>query len=268
MGKFVEYMGGNIHYEDSGKGDTIVLVHGYLESERIWSDFSARLEKHYRVISVDLPGNGRSSIYRDEHTMCFLAGSVLSVLDRESVDKCFLVGHSLGGYMSLSFLENWPGRLSGYCLFHSHPFADTPEIKENRLREMEIVRQGRKEIIYPANVTRMFADVNIEKFRDQIERSKEIASGHEADGIISVLHGMMNRKARDQLMERSDIPMIVILGRWDNYISWETMREKIRLPERGKIVTLFKSGHMGFLEEEEASLRIIMSFMDEITNHN
>jgi pimeloyl-ACP methyl ester carboxylesterase len=264
MEKYVRYLEGDIHYEDTGKGDVVVLAHGYLESLDVWSGFSILLEKRFRVISVDLPGNGLSDLYKSEHTMCFLAGSVLAVLDQEKIEKCFLVGHSLGGYMALSFLENYPKRLYGYCLFHSHPFADTDEIKLNRLREMEIVRQGRKEIIYPVNVAKMFADMNLDKFRDAVEHSKEIASRHEAEGIISILNGMMNRKARDYIMEEMDVPALVILGRFDNYINRDMIAEKIKIPSTGRLITLEQSGHMGFIEEPEASFNEISKFIDEI----
>ncbi len=265
MGKYIKYKGRRIHYTDSGVGEAIVFIHGYLESADVWSEFISLFGSGYRVIATDLPGNGLSDIFPDEHTMCFLAGSVLAVLDQENIRDCFLVGHSLGGYVTLSFLENYPSRLKGYILFHSHPFADTDEVKANRLREIDIVRQGKKDIIYPVNIPRMFADNNLERFVNDVERLKEIASQHKSEGIISVVSGMMNRKARDQIMEASDIPMMLILGRWDNYINHDLIIGRVKLPSAGRMVTLEHSGHMGFIEERDASYVLIKEFVDNLT---
>ena len=59
--------------------------------------------------------------------MDFLAGAVREVIRDSGEDKVMIVGHSLGGYVTLAFVELFPELLSGYVLFHSHPHADTPE---------------------------------------------------------------------------------------------------------------------------------------------
>ena len=167
---FFLFREGRIHYSDSGKGPVIVLLHGYLESSEVWNGFEKKLTSKFRVISVDLPGHGLSDIYGEVHTMEFMATVVKELLDYLKVKKAFLTGHSLGGYVTLGFLELFPEYLSGYCLFHSQPFHDPPEAIEKRKREIEIVRTGKKNLMYPDNVIRMFAESNLEKFSDGLQR--------------------------------------------------------------------------------------------------
>jgi len=255
------YRGGTIYYTVEGEGETIMLVHGYLESSEVWGEFAERLAENFRVIAVDLPGNGRSSLYEEEHTMCFLADALITVLDNEKTERTTIVGHSLGGYATLSVVERFPGRLNGYVLFHSHPFADSDEARKNRIREIDIVQSGKKDLIYPVNIPKMFADINLDRFSLALEKSKKIASGHEAEGIISVLYGMMNRKARDNIMANAEVPVQVILGTMDNYIDYETTLNRIKLPARGEVVTLKGSGHMGFIEECDLSVEIVSAFV-------
>jgi pimeloyl-ACP methyl ester carboxylesterase len=122
MESFFRSEKGRVHYFDEGKGDPILLVHGYLESAEIWSDLSASLSKEFRIISVDLPGHGLSEISEKPLTMEFMAGVIKGLLDYLGIERVFFTGHSLGGYIALAFLELYPDRLTGYSLFHSHPF--------------------------------------------------------------------------------------------------------------------------------------------------
>lgn len=262
---FFSYKGGRIHYSDSGSGNPIVLLHGYLESSEIWNGFAEKLSKSCRVISIDLPGCGSSDVYGDNHSMEFMATSVRDLLDSMKLRKIFLSGHSLGGYVTLAFLELFPGYLSGYCLFHSQPFQDTPEALEKRRREIEIVKMGKKNLMYPENVTKMFATANLEKFSGALQRSKDIASRIPGEGIIAVLNGMMIRPSRLSFMEEGRVPCLWILGSMDNYIPCELIQSKVKLPVNAKVVVLLNSGHLGFVEEEELSVKIVSEFVNSIS---
>jgi pimeloyl-ACP methyl ester carboxylesterase len=259
---FFLFRGGRIHYSDSGSGSVIVLIHGYLESSEVWNGFGEKLASKFRVISVDLPGHGLSDIYGKVHTMEFMASAVKEILDNLRINKVILTGHSLGGYVTLAFLELFPGYLSGYCLFHSQPLSDTPEAIEKRKREIAIVEAGKKDLMYPDNVIRMFASSNLEKYSDAFQRSKDIASRIPGDGIIAVLNGMMIRPSRLSFMEEGRVPCLWILGSLDNYIPCDLIQTKIKLPSNALLFVLNNSGHMGFVEEEDKSVKIMNDFVN------
>jgi pimeloyl-ACP methyl ester carboxylesterase len=262
---FFSYRGGRIHYTDSGIGNVIVLLHGYLESSEVWNGFSEKLTSSFRVITVDLPGCGLSDVYGEVHSMEFMAMAIKRLIDYLGLKKVFLTGHSLGGYVALAFLELFPDNLSGYCLFHSQPFSDSPAALEKRNREIEIVKVGKKNLMYPDNVIRMFATSNLEKFSDALQRSKDIASRIPGEGIIAVLNGMMIRPSRLTFMEEGKVPCLWILGSMDNYIPCDLIQKQVNLPSNAKTVILKKSGHMGFVEEEENSLNAITEFVNKIS---
>ncbi len=261
--RYAKYEGGDIFYTLSGEGPVIVLVHGYLESSEVWGRFRDKLSERYSLICVDLPGNGKSSYYSCDFTMCFHAGAVMAVVRNEKVDSFFLAGHSLGGYVALSVLENYPESLMGYILIHSHPFADSSEVIENRLREIKVVEAGKQYAIYPYNVPKMFADENLEKHADDIKELIRIAGGHSAEGIVAVLRGMIKRKSREDILSQSRVPLLYILGEKDNYIPYKLMLEKLKMPEEAILVLLKKSGHMGFLEETDLTVRVISDFISK-----
>jgi pimeloyl-ACP methyl ester carboxylesterase len=259
---FFLFRGGRIHYSDSGSGSVIVLIHGYLESSEVWNGFEEKLASKFRIISVDLPGHGLSDIYGNVHTMEFMATAVKELLDNLSIKKAILTGHSLGGYVTLAFLELFPGYLSGYCLFHSQPFSDTPDAIEKRKREIAIVKAGKKDLMYPDNVIRMFASSNLEKYSDALQRSKDIASRIPGDGIIAVLNGMMIRPSRLSFMEEGKVACLWILGSMDNYIPCDLIQLKIKLPSNAVLFVLKNSGHMGFVEEEDTSVKVMNDFVN------
>ena len=263
MKKRLKFRKGEIVYYDRGEGEAIIFLHGYLETSLVWDELITGLSGSYRTICVDLPGHGESSVYGGEHSMSFMAEAVENVMNAEGVEKAMLVGHSMGGYVALAFVENYPSRLYAYCLFHSHPFADTSEVIANRKREIKIVESGKKDIIYPVNIPRMFADFNTEKFRKEVEHNKKIAAGITAEGIIAVVNGMISRPSRTDILMKGAVPLLVIAGKYDNYIPFGELNEKLKLPVNAEMLVLEKSGHMGFIEEKEKTQSAIIHFYNK-----
>lgn len=260
-----KYGTGTIHFSDHGRGEVIMLLHGYLETSEIWRSFAGKLSADFRVITVDLPGHGGSGMLGEIHTMETIADAIYSLIKSLGINKIFLAGHSLGGYVALAFTELYSEMLSGYCLFHSHPFPDSEEALKKREREIKLVEAGKKDLIYPDNVSRMYAVANLQKFSEAHRRSREIASSISGEGIIAVLRGMMARPSRLSEMESGKVPCLWILGSMDNYIDCEQIQTKVRLPGNAELVILKNSGHMGFIEEEEISLKVIKDFIERLS---
>jgi pimeloyl-ACP methyl ester carboxylesterase len=263
MDNIISFKGAKIRYRVEGSGAAVILLHGYLESLDIWNGFSARLAKKFRIISIDLPGHGKSGIVSDVHTMEIMAEAVKRVLSEMHADKCIIIGHSMGGYATMAFADLFYDRLCGYSLFHSTPFADTDEKRKARDREIEMVDQGRKDLICKTNIPRAFAGANVKKLKNEVGRAGRIAVDTPDEGIKAVLQGMKMRPDRSHILLASDIPVLVILGRQDNYIPFNEVKDKIMLNAKGEIRVLDNSGHMGFIEEPLKSLELITSFIEK-----
>jgi len=260
----IQFEGIKVSYRAEGRGKPLVLLHGYLESAEVWEPLTERLRGDFRVIAVDLPGHGDSGVGGETHTMEFMAGAVRAVLSDAGEKRVLMIGHSLGGYVALAFAEMFPELLAGYVLFASHPHADTPEAVAKRNREIAVVKAGKKNIMYPGNVSMMFAEKNLRSMAGALRRSKRIASRNSGEGIIAMLNGMIARPSRQSLVESGKIPLLWILGRHDLYFSPERAIRDTRLPQNAEVEILENSGHLGFIEETEKSAELITGFAGKL----
>ncbi|MEN8157520.1 MAG: alpha/beta hydrolase, partial [Bacteroidota bacterium] len=245
------HRGAEVYYTDQGRGACIVLLHGYLETWEIWKDFAASLAGNFRVISMDLPGHGRSGRWGEEHSMEDLAGSVKAVCEAEEIDRIGLVGHSMGGYVTMAFAELYPDLLWGYALFHSTCFADTDEKRVNRDREISLVLCGKKLQIVNVSIPKAFADDNTERLKKEVSFAQDIALQCEDQGIVAILNGMKSRPDRSHVLSNPALPLLLIGGMKDNYIPVEVFEELVALAPHARVLRLEESGHMGFIEEPE-----------------
>ena len=132
----------NISYNDSGDGYPIVFLHGFCESKNLWEVFVAMLSVKYRIISIDLPGFGQSPIIENkEPSIDVFSESVFNLLKELNISECIIIGHSFGGYVALSFAENYPNLLGGLGLFHSTSLEDSPQKKENREKAITFIQK-------------------------------------------------------------------------------------------------------------------------------
>jgi pimeloyl-ACP methyl ester carboxylesterase len=260
----VKFKNANLHYRDEGDGNVLVLLHGYLESMDIWGSFKDELSRYYRVVTIDLPGHGESDTVCETHTMEVMADAVEIILNHLDIGRAVITGHSMGGYVTQAFAEIFPEKTAGFCLFHSHGFADSEEKKANRDREIELVKSGKKMQIFKINIPRAFANDNLHRFSDEVKRSGQIALATTENGIVCALKGMKARPDRRKVIMESVVPVLIIAGRKDNYIPFGIYEQHFNLAPGTDVLILENSGHMGFIEEKEKSLEGIMKFLDKV----
>lgn len=251
-----------LHVCDSQAGERcVVLLHGYLESMMVWDDFVPLLYKQVRVVTLDLPGHGISEVTGEVHTMDFLADTLADALKALGIARCTLVGHSMGGYVALAFCERHPELLDGVVLLSSTPNGDTPEKAENRRREIALIKAGKKDLLAQVAPAAGFAAENRNRMRDAIEDLVEQVFITEDDGIVALLNGMSTRRDQNEMLRATKVPVLFILGRHDDYIPAEAAQTMIAAHPEARVVWLEHSGHMGFLEEPEATATAILDFM-------
>ena len=249
-----------IHVADSEKGEKcVVLLHGYLESMLVWEEFIELLKDELRVVVIDLPGHGVSMITSEIHTMEYLAECVGLTMEALGIDKYSVVGHSMGGYVSLAMLDNYASHLESITLLSSTTSADNQEKCDRRRREIELIKAGKKNTLARLVPHQGFAPENVKRFKDYIEDLSELILITEDEGVIAILGGMIERKSRGEQLRDSDIPHLFIFGRYDHYIPVEVAEEMIAQDPKAEVLWLEHSGHMGFIEEPSLCAEAIIA---------
>ena len=253
-----------VHIYDSKKGDqTIVLLHGYLETLYIYTEFSFLLEKNYRVISIDLPGHGLSGSNEEVNTMDFSAAVVVDVLDKCGVEKAFVAGHSMGGYVAQACVENYPNRFKGLILLNSVPFPDSEEKKADREREISLVQSSMLNRIAEISIPRMYSADNLRKLDEKILETIEICETHDPKGIVACLRGMMQRKDYSQFIKGlKDTPTLFIYGNKDKFNPIERVNAIAEEFANVEVKIIENTGHNSFIEEPDRCLEILSAFIE------
>lgn len=246
-------------YVDAGSGDnTILLIHGYLESIEIWENVISKMGKSNRMIAFDVPGHGISEVKGEIHTIPFLAETAAMLLDKLEVEKVTIVGHSMGGYIALALAKLRPDLCTKLVLLHSTPDSDTPEKAANREREIAIIESGRKELLARTNPSKSFAKDNKKKFAEEIENMELQAMITDDDGIVALLKGMSKREDFNDIVENLGDRAMIVFGEKDQYMPLEYCQSVAEKHKKAKILWLEESGHNGHIEQEA-------KFIDELT---
>ncbi len=253
-----------LHICDSEAGEAcVVLLHGYLESMMVWEDFVPYIYKSVRVVTLDLPGHGISIVEGEVHSMEFLATVVHDGLLALGIERCCVVGHSMGGYVALAMCELYPEFIEGVVLLSSTPNTDTAEKQENRLREIALVRAGKKETLAQVAPAAGFAPENRTRMKDYIADLREIVHITEDQGVIALLAGMSSRRDQNEMLRNLDSPQLFILGKKDDYIPYEVAQQIVGGHPQASVVWLENSGHMGYMEEPMATADAILNFINQ-----
>lgn len=260
--KFIMAGATPMHIADTEKGEKcVVLLHGYLESMLVWDEFVPLLEKELRVVTLDLPGHGISTIAGEVHTMEYLAECVALAMEALGIERYSVVGHSMGGYVALAMCERYSDRLESIVLLSSTTSADSQEKCDRRRREIELIKAGKKNTMARLVPHAGFAPENVKRMKDYIEDIAELILITEDEGVIAILGGMIKRKDRGELLRTSGVRHMFIFGRHDYYIPNDIAEEMIASDPTAEVLWLEHSGHMGFYEEPELCARAILDFI-------
>lgn len=259
--KNIQYKNTSISYSDNGKGTAIVLLHGFLENQKMWDNYIAPFAKKNRVITIDLLGHGETECMGYVHSMEHNAEAVQAVLSELRIRKAVFVGHSMGGYVALAFAELYPEAVKGLVLLNSTAKADSDERKGNRDRAIKAVKQSYKGFVSMA-IANLFSENNRERLINEIETVKKEALKTPLQAIVASLEGMKIRKDREVLLHLTPYPKMLILGEKDPVLDYE--ETKVQIEKTNVALVTFPDGHMSHIENQEELTNVLLEYFKRI----
>ena len=139
----IKINGIELAYTRQGKGTPLVLLHGYPLDHHLWDEILPLLEDSFDLIVPDLRGFGESTTVDMPYTMDDFASDIAGLLDQLCIKKAAIAGHSMGGYVALTFARLYPERVRGLVLVSTQVLADPPDRKEGRYKSAaEVAEKG------------------------------------------------------------------------------------------------------------------------------
>jgi pimeloyl-ACP methyl ester carboxylesterase len=256
---WIAFHGKKVAYYDQGTGATLVLLHGLCEDSTIWNEFIKELPQ-FRIIRVDLSGFGESELL-PEPSIDLMAQSVKAVLNELGVTESVLIGHSLGGYVSVAFAKRYPDGIKGLGLFHSHPYADSEDKKKERRKSIQFIQKNGSILYVKQLIPGLFAELFATSNEFLINSLIFKASKYPPAAIISAHEAMLHRPDQAQVLRDAPYPVLFIIGKQDKVIPYQVSLNQTHLPAIADIHILPKVAHMGMFRAKEETLKIVRNFM-------
>lgn len=257
LGTFV-FRGATITYSVKGKGRSILLIHGFLGAKEIWKELESRLAKNFKVVSIDLPGHGQSDCIGYVHNMELLAECCKGLLNHLSIRKAVIIGHSLGGYVSLAFGEKFPDSVLGLMLVNSTAKGDSEDRKKSRNQLIKLVKKDRLKLL--ATLVPTFFSIKNRKTTRQVKRYLNMAKNCSEQAIIATAEGMKIRKEREIVLKFAPYPYHYIIGVKDSILDFNQLIKETKIGEHGSYSLLDDASHMSLIESKEEVFRAIKFF--------
>lgn len=261
----------NLYYRSIGNGPTVLFIHGFSEDGNIWENQISSL-KGFRLIIPDLPGSGRSDI-QDDMSMEGLADYLSVILNKENdsyngsgqfQSKTVVIGHSMGGYIALAMAEKYPYLLSGLGLFHSTAFADTEEKKAIRRQGINMILTKGVDAFIQSSMPNLYSSVTKEEKQALVAKQILLSCNFSARALVYYYNSMINRPDRTSILKNCNIPVLFIIGKYDNSVPYLDSLKQCHLPDFAYIYSLDRSAHMGMQEQPEKSNKYLSDYLNNI----
>lgn len=246
----------SIFYRQLGKGHPIILIHGFCETHEIWNGFADKLAENFYVFAIDLPGFGESLILPTPFSIMDVASAVTKWIDQMNLKLPIVIGHSLGGYVTLAMAKKSPGLFAGIGLFQSTAYPDSQDRKANRNKVIEFVNAHGTDPFIDTFVPGLFFD----KKNQAIPETYRIARRTQKETLIAYAAAMRDRPSSIDFKAYYDKPVLILGGDSDVIIPQEITREHIGFFNDSEVHVLKNVGHMAMFESPEESLLVVREF--------
>jgi pimeloyl-ACP methyl ester carboxylesterase len=247
-----------LSFQEYGQGQPIVLLHGFPMNSKVWSSYAQKLSANFKVYTPDLPGFGDSPLTESAFSIQDIGRAVLDWLAAKNIDRCVLIGHSLGGYVALAMVGLEPERFAGFGLFHSTALADSEEKKQSRTKVVEFVEKNGAAAFTANFIPPLFAD----KDDARVSQIRSISTASSAAAVVGYTLAMRDRPETVGVLRQFKKPVLFIAGEKDAGIPVDSVRQQATFCVDPEVHVLAGVAHMGMIEAERETVEIVQRFSE------
>jgi pimeloyl-ACP methyl ester carboxylesterase len=264
MLKKILFRGHELTYEIRGKGTAVMLVHGFTEDRRIWDLLLSGIENKYYWIIPDLPGSGDSALNASLKSLRDFSELIGTILENEDLQELVLIGHSMGGYISLAFAEKYPEKIRALGLFHSSSYPDSDEKKESRDKNIRFIQNHDPSLFVGQSIPGLFSDSFKAEHPEEIRKLTDRYANFRRESLVQYLDAMKNRPATTGVLASITKPVLFIMGEEDKAVPIKDSLEQCHLPRISYIHILTRTAHMGMIENSSLCNSFVDGFLSAI----
>lgn len=233
----------------------VVLLHGFGEDSSIWSSFVSAFQDEYLVLTPDY---SRIDSFKN---MEDYADFVYEEIKAKGVEKCAVIGHSMGGYIALALAEKHPEIMRSLGLFHSTAFEDSEERKQMRLKNVSFLEKNGTEAFIRNFTPNLYAEHFVKQYPEKISNHIESSSTLPVTALIAGMNAMRLRPDRKHVLKAAKYPVLFIIGELDKSVPPEDSKAQMMIPKFFSVSILDQVAHMGMVEEPESTLATLEKFL-------
>ena len=235
-------------------GEPIILIHGLMDSADFWHHNLDALAHHHRVWAIDLIGFGYSSrISQPVYSLQYFARTIREFMDAQGIARAHLIGHSLGGAVTLQFARDYPTRVNkliviapGTFLINSigmlNWFAQVPFVPRALMgfaltSQQARWRAYRNALGNPTHLNAYDAELRVRPMRVR----------GTADALVAMATSRWTNNLENELAHIS-APTLIVWGDRDRAVPVAHAKKHARALPNAKLVILEGAGHIPHIE--------------------
>ena len=252
-----------VSYNDAGSDESLVIIfiHGFPFNKSMWKKQVEALKNNYRVIAYDVRGHGSSDAGNEDFSIELFVKDLLNFMDTLNIDKAILCGLSMGGYIALNAIENYPERFDALILSDTSCIADTPEAREKRLMAIENIQKDGVEKFADESIKNLFAPESLSKKRIEIAAVRDMIVNTSKQTLYNTLRAFYERKETCSWLSEIKVPVLIMVGKEDNITPPATailMHDKIK---DSIIHIIDHAGHLSNIENSVEFNNLLTKFL-------
>jgi pimeloyl-ACP methyl ester carboxylesterase len=235
---------------------SLVFLHGFGEDARIWDDF---LTSRFAEYDLQIPNY---AAWSDCISIADYACKIEASLPKNQ--RFVLIGHSMGGYIALEFVKQFPDRIHGVVMLHSTFLPDSAEKQLQRDKTASFIQEHGSETFIRSFVSNLFAPQFVESNQVLMRQLADRYVTIPQEGLIASTLAMKVRNDMQMFVQSTETPFLFVFGDLDPLISINSIVEGIAGKDQHKYVILSGVAHQGCYEAPEETFEAINQFVNEL----
>jgi len=253
---------GVVHYEVAGRGQPVILLHGWIGSWGHWFDTMACLEGKFRGYALDFWGFGDSNKRRDSFYISDFVSLVDQFMDRLGIDAAPIIGHSMGGTVALSLALNKPERVKRVVVVGSPIVGSSLNLFLQLAGRPRIAALLWKIPFSLPLFLKLYSPFVVNTPQKWYKMAVRDVSATTQQSFFSSIRSLHHTDLRPRLAD-IDVPILGIYGLSDVIVSPYQSKLLSQNVKQSQVAIMAGSGHFPMLDEPDLFNQYLLDFLNQ-----